>query len=167
MEKSRGNKGFSLVELIIVVAIMATLLGVVATQYTKYTIRSQKAGDIKVAAEMARSIEAAIASNMAKKQNPHQGLNISLESGGGAYQWGWVANANSAVQLEDMVPKYKPNNEQYYYRFWIDADTYKVLISIVPSGWSHTAAYNPNDPADPNRPYVVYPELAADSLWQP
>lgn len=42
-KKKLNNKGFSLVELIIVVAIMAVLVGVLAPQYMKYVDRS-KAG---------------------------------------------------------------------------------------------------------------------------
>ena len=44
-QKSIGNKGFSLVELIIVVAIMAILIGVMAPQLTKYVERSRVSKD--------------------------------------------------------------------------------------------------------------------------
>lgn len=39
--KGNGNKGFSLIELIIVVAIMAILIGVLAPQYIKYVEKSR------------------------------------------------------------------------------------------------------------------------------
>ena len=43
--KKLNNKGFSLVELIIVVAIMAVLVGVLAPQYLKYVERSRVSTD--------------------------------------------------------------------------------------------------------------------------
>ncbi len=45
MEKKMNNKGFSLVELIIVVAIMAVLIGVLAPAYLQYVEKSKKTSD--------------------------------------------------------------------------------------------------------------------------
>ena len=45
MEKKMNNKGFSLVELIIVVAIMAVLIGVLAPTYLKYVESSKRTSD--------------------------------------------------------------------------------------------------------------------------
>lgn len=44
--KKLNNKGFSLVELIIVVAIMAVLIGVLAPQYLKYVEKSRESADL-------------------------------------------------------------------------------------------------------------------------
>ena len=46
--KKLNNKGFSLVELIIVIAIMAILVGVVGTQVIPYLEKSRKAKDTQV-----------------------------------------------------------------------------------------------------------------------
>ena len=48
-ERTMNNKGFSLVELIIVIAIMAILIGVMAPQLTKYVERTRQSADMQVA----------------------------------------------------------------------------------------------------------------------
>lgn len=45
-KKELNNKGFSLMELIIVVAIMAVLIGVLAPQYLKYVEKSRESADL-------------------------------------------------------------------------------------------------------------------------
>lgn len=46
MEKKMNNKGFSLVELIVVIAIMAVLVGVLAPQFIKYVEKSRQSTDV-------------------------------------------------------------------------------------------------------------------------
>ncbi len=54
------EKGFSLVELIIVIAIMAVLIGTVAPMFVKYVERAQKARDMRTAGLIAKAYETAI-----------------------------------------------------------------------------------------------------------
>lgn len=61
MKKEMNNKGFSLVELIIVIAIMAVLMGVLAPQYLKYVRSSKVSTDITNAENVATAINAEIA----------------------------------------------------------------------------------------------------------
>lgn len=58
MRKERMNdKGFSLVELIIVIAIMAILLVVLAPQYLRYVERSRNSTDLQNAAEIVTALQ--------------------------------------------------------------------------------------------------------------
>lgn len=61
MKKELNNKGFSLVELIIVIAIMAVLMGVLAPQYLKYVKQSKRSTDITNAENIATAVNAEIA----------------------------------------------------------------------------------------------------------
>ena len=60
-QKSLTNKGFSLVELIIVIAIMAVLVGVLAPQFLKYVEQSRRSTDIQSASSLQTAFLTAIA----------------------------------------------------------------------------------------------------------
>ncbi|MCR5473585.1 MAG: prepilin-type N-terminal cleavage/methylation domain-containing protein [Lachnospiraceae bacterium] len=60
-KKEMNNKGFSLVELIIVIAIMAILVGVLAPQFIKYVESSRQSTDISAVSEYKTAVESWVA----------------------------------------------------------------------------------------------------------
>lgn len=57
----KNNKGFSLVELIIVIAIMAVLIGLLAPQYLKFVKKSKVSADVSNAQALATAFNVAFA----------------------------------------------------------------------------------------------------------
>ena len=84
--KDQTNAGFSLVELIIVIAIMAVLVGVLAPQFIKYVENSRRAVDIQNANEIRQAVIAGMADgiitvNMKRKAEEITGLEDILPNG--------------------------------------------------------------------------------------
>ena len=76
-QKSLTNKGFSLVELIIVIAIMAVLVGVLAPQFLKYVEQSRKSKDIQTANSLQTAYLADIADSVLSATTGNYGTNVS------------------------------------------------------------------------------------------
>lgn len=81
-----NNKGFSLVELIIVIAIMAILIVVLAPQYLKYVERSRNSTDLQNARSLMTAVETYAADPQAKSSLGKSGdtFSIKIVSAGGS-----------------------------------------------------------------------------------
>lgn len=84
-EGKKDNKGFSLVELIIVIAIMAILVGIVGTQVIPYIESSRKAKDIQVLSGFLTDAMSAYSSSAADLNgNAVYTITVTIGAGGAA-----------------------------------------------------------------------------------
>ena len=79
MKKEMNNKGFSLVELIIVVAIMAVLIGVLAPAYLQYVEKSKKTKDCSAVGSIMDAAEI-VAADPAIPWEANKALTVTVNS---------------------------------------------------------------------------------------
>ena len=93
--KKTNNKGFSLVELIIVIAIMAILAGAIAPALIKYIDKSRKSNDVSSAKTIKTAIETALGT-----ESVYEVLTNNSFTGGTGYTT-IVFNAGSTTPTTD------------------------------------------------------------------
>lgn len=101
MKKELNNKGFSLVELIIVIAIMAVLMGVLAPQYLKYVKQSKVSTDITNAESIANAVNIAISDSVNADADKVAFSSGAALSGGAAV----VNYSDGTVKVTAPTPK--------------------------------------------------------------
>lgn len=114
---SGNNKGFSLVELIIVIAIMAILAGALAPQLIQYLDQSRKGRDVETAQTIATAVNAALGSESAYNTAASCYLSDCKDTGT-AFQQAVKKIIGAAV--DNPKPKYHPAD---YKDFYIEVNT--------------------------------------------
>jgi prepilin-type N-terminal cleavage/methylation domain-containing protein len=99
MKKEMNNKGFSLVELIIVVAIMAVLIGVLAPAYLQYVEKSKKTKDCSAVGSIMDAAEI-VAADPAIPWTKDEALNVSVST---AATYSGNAGQKAIDQMADIV----------------------------------------------------------------
>lgn len=101
--QENDKKGFSLVELIIVMAIMAILVGVVASQVIPYMEKSRQSKDQQVISALLTDINSAIAQSGEACAGAATGQKID--------DLATVANAKTVTELLTLRPEYNDMDE--------------------------------------------------------
>ena len=104
MKKEMNNKGFSLVELIVVIAIMAVLVGILAPQFLKYVEKSRLQKDNTAISEIANAAKTACAEEDVLDAMKSTAVSLSLTTLTGSGQ-GYKISGVTPAALEKIIQK--------------------------------------------------------------
>jgi len=130
------NKGFSLVELIIVIAIMAILAAAIAPALIRYIDKSRKADDLTAGGTINSAVSAALANEDAYDEI--QGISSASVIGVVSKNYlngaaGTAFSKELSNNLDQRVsPKYKKENQACFI-VYLDAQ-HKITVAIATNG---------------------------------
>lgn len=150
-QKTLTNKGFSLVELIIVVAIMAVLIGVLAPQYLRYVEKSRLQKDNTSISEFANVLKMSAAEETVVTGLTIQTIKFDTN---GKLDQATITDTNLLNELKLTVDlnEIKCSSNTYkgaYPVITVDIDASTKIIKVTATGWKDsqtataTTASNP------------------------
>ncbi|NCC66647.1 MAG: prepilin-type N-terminal cleavage/methylation domain-containing protein [Clostridia bacterium] len=102
----KNNKGFTLVELIVVIAILGVLMAVLVPQYIQYVEKSREGTDRSTISEMYHAIEVSAASSSSVTKGT---VTIAVAADGGITYGGtaMIGTTNLSAEAEKVCPAAK------------------------------------------------------------
>ena len=149
LNKKKNNKGFTLVELVIVIAILAILVGLLAPQYTKYVEKSKKSADVNNMDELIKAVEVYVIDNATKIKAGTYEITITDANTTIAPAANSAAGASTTANLKDVFNEFAGNdwaNTKLKSKNWT-SNTIKATIVIDANG-SVTVSYTQTDIKD-------------------
>ena len=135
MKNRKNNKGFSLVELIVVVAIMAVLVGVLAPAYLRYVEKTRLQKDNSAIGEICAALQTAMADeecfNEAAGADSAVVATLTAADGKLVYK---NALTNLEAEAKEVVSEYELTSKQY------KASGYAITI-VVHEGKIYVAGF--------------------------
>ena len=99
-EMKTNNKGFSLVELIVVVAIMAVLMVVLAPAMLRYVEKTRVQKDDSAASEVLKAVELALADEPIYEEAKGGDIEVTITGSSGALSFSNAAGATDLLEKE-------------------------------------------------------------------
>jgi prepilin-type N-terminal cleavage/methylation domain-containing protein len=144
------NKGFSLVELIVVIAIMAILVGVAVPVYTQYITGAEEKVDAQYADELERAVNTVCIDlkaglthkgQVVPKQVVVDGSTVKVYSDAGSTE---ITGSPFATMLADIIDL---SANEYKYTFTIGAnDVVTNVAKAAKTAGSNNQTQNPTQP---------------------
>lgn len=149
-QKTTTNKGFSLVELIVVIAIMAVLVAVLAPAMLRYVENSRKSTD-------ASTVEGVVSTAQAAIIDEHVGAGTyTILVNNAGYTVGPAGNAG-ATTISDALDDAYATEPVLKSNTWGTADGVVVTITVEASGATNVTYDSPNQTGDDS--FASYTEL--------
>ena len=149
-ERKKDNKGFTLVELVIVIAILAILVGILAPQYTKYVEKSRKSADASNMDELVKAVQVYAVDNAVTSTETSGTTTVTIQLTAAGVKGATGANSTpSNLKDTDIATEafnaYMPNwkNVKLKSKKWGDNPT--VTLTIDAEGGVKTTKVEPAD----------------------
>lgn len=145
MNKKRNNKGFSLVELIVVIAVMAVLVVVLAPAYLRYVDKAKVQKDVSAVSEVVQSIKIAAAEEAVAEEIAETGTAVQITSAGVISVTG--AAKDAGADLLEEIKATVGNELEFSSNAFTKSGAANVNIAITRNADSHGISVTVTGPA--------------------